>query len=117
MMDSRVYSAFNYRPSATILKVGSLAGREMRRLFRLWQLTGRDLRVLLHALRQPDRPVWLMPAALLLVFFAIEPLNLAFPVLGVVDDFVLLPLLLRGLVGLAVPALRTKRDDRVVSEQ
>jgi uncharacterized membrane protein YkvA (DUF1232 family) len=89
----------------------------MRRLFMLWRLSGRDLRILLHALRQRDRPIWLLPAALLLVVFAIEPLNLAFPILGAVDDFVLLPLLLRGLVSLAVPALRAKRDDRVVSEQ
>jgi uncharacterized membrane protein YkvA (DUF1232 family) len=89
----------------------------MRQWFRLWRLTGRDLRLLWHALRQPDRPGWLIPATLVLVFFAIEPLNLAFPVLGVVDDFVLLPLLLRGVVSLAVPALRAKRDDRVVSEQ
>jgi uncharacterized membrane protein YkvA (DUF1232 family) len=89
----------------------------MKRLFTLWRLSGRDLQVLWHALRQPDRPIWLMPAALFLVFFALEPLNLALPVLGVVDDFVLLPLLLRGLVSLAVPALRAKREHRVVSEQ
>jgi uncharacterized membrane protein YkvA (DUF1232 family) len=89
----------------------------MRRLFRLWRLSGRDLRVLWYALRQRDRPSWLLPAAFLLLFFAIEPLNLAFPLLGVVDDFVLLPLLLRGLVSLVEPSLRAKRDDRVVSEQ
>lgn len=89
----------------------------MRRLFRLWQLGGRDLRILWTALRQRDRPQWLLPAALLLAFFALEPLNFAFPLLGVVDDFVLLPLLLRGLVKIAVPTIRAKRDDRVVSVQ
>ena len=67
--------------------------------------------------RQPDRPRWLLPATLLLGFFALDPLNFAFPVLGVVDDFVLLPLLLRALVSAAVPALRASRDHRVVSEQ
>jgi uncharacterized membrane protein YkvA (DUF1232 family) len=89
----------------------------MRRLFRLWRLGGQDLRILFAALRQRDRPQWLLPAALLLVFFALEPLNFAFPLLGVVDDFVLLPLLLRGLVRIAVPAIRAKRDDRVISVQ
>ena len=89
----------------------------MRRLFRLWRLGGQDLRILFAALRQPDRPQWLLPAALLLVFFALEPLNFTFPLLGVVDDFVLLPLLLRGLVRIAVPVIRAKRDDRVVSVQ
>jgi uncharacterized membrane protein YkvA (DUF1232 family) len=58
-----------------------------------------------------------LPATLLLAFFAVEPLNFAFPLLGVVDDFVLLPLLLRALVKIAVPAIRSKRDDRVVSVQ
>ena len=89
----------------------------MRRLFRLWRLSGQDLRILLAALRQRDRPQWLLPATLLLVFFALEPLNLAFPVLGVVDDFVLLPLLLRGLVRIAAPRIQATRDDRVVSIQ
>jgi uncharacterized membrane protein YkvA (DUF1232 family) len=89
----------------------------MRRLFRLWRLGGQDLRILLAALRQRDRPQWLLPAALLLAFFALEPLNFAFPLLGVVDDFVLLPLLLRGLVRIAMPAIRAQRDVRVVSVQ
>jgi uncharacterized membrane protein YkvA (DUF1232 family) len=89
----------------------------MRRLFRLWRIGGQDLRVLLAVLRQPDRPRWLLPASLLLVFFALEPLNFAFPLLGVVDDFVLLPLLLRALVSIAMPTIRAKRDERVVSVQ
>jgi uncharacterized membrane protein YkvA (DUF1232 family) len=89
----------------------------MRRLFRLWRLSGRDLRLLVQALRQRDRPWWLIPATVLLLLFAVEPLNLAFPVLGVVDDFVLLPLLLRGLAILAEPKSRAKRNDRVVAEQ
>jgi uncharacterized membrane protein YkvA (DUF1232 family) len=89
----------------------------MRRLFRLWRIGGQDLRVLLAVLRQPDRPRWLLPASLLLVFFALEPLNFAFPLLGVVDDFVLLPLLLRALVSIAMPPIRAKRDERVVSVQ
>ena len=52
-------------------------------------------------------------------FFALEPFNFAIPVLGVVDDLFLLPLLLHGLAKIA--ALTTfattsrPRDDRVVS--
>ena len=89
----------------------------MRRLFRLWRLGGQDLRLLATALRARDRPHWLLLASLLLLFFALEPLNFAFPLLGVVDDFVLLPLLLRGLVRLAGPTIRASRDKRVVSVQ
>jgi hypothetical protein len=54
----------------------------MRRLFRLWQIGGQDLRFLLKTLRQPGRPQWLLPALLILMFFAFEPLNFALPLLG-----------------------------------
>jgi uncharacterized membrane protein YkvA (DUF1232 family) len=70
----------------------------MIRLFRLWRLGARDLRLLWFALRHPHRPVWLWPAALVLALYALEPLNFAVPLLGVVDDFVLLPLVLHLLI-------------------
>ena len=94
----------------------------MRRLFRLWRFSGRDLRVLWAALRHPNRPHWLLPASLALIFFALEPFNFAIPVLGVADDLVLLPLLLRALATIALrvmPLASTgrSRDDRVVSIQ
>ena len=69
----------------------------MRRLFIIWRQGGRDLKLLWRALRHPDRPAWLVPAAVLLAFFAFDPLNLAMPVLGAVDDLLLLPLALRAL--------------------
>jgi len=93
----------------------------MRRIFRLWRLAGSDIRLLWLVLRHPNRPTWLLPATLALGFFALEPFNFAIPVLGVVDDLFLLPLLLHGLAKIAVyvttlPATRS-RDDRVVSVQ
>jgi uncharacterized membrane protein YkvA (DUF1232 family) len=74
------------------------------------------------ALRRPDRPWWLLPVSLLLLWFALEPFNFAIPLLGAIDDFVLLPLLLRGIVKLAGRAIDTDaflraRDERVVSVQ
>jgi uncharacterized membrane protein YkvA (DUF1232 family) len=54
---------------------------------------------------------------LLLLVFALEPLNFALPLLGVIDDFVLLPLLIRALAISASHAMRAKQDDRVVSVQ
>jgi uncharacterized membrane protein YkvA (DUF1232 family) len=94
----------------------------MRRLFRLWRLSGQDLRVLWTALRNPNRPRWLLPASIALVFFALDPFNFAIPVLGIVDDMFVLPLLLRALAKFAVPASRVDvdpraRDERVVSVQ
>jgi uncharacterized membrane protein YkvA (DUF1232 family) len=78
----------------------------MRRLFRLWRLLGDDLRLLLYALRHPLRPVWLMPAAAVLLLYALEPLNFALPLLGVVDDLVLLPLVLHALLARLPAELR-----------
>jgi uncharacterized membrane protein YkvA (DUF1232 family) len=92
----------------------------MRRLFRLWRVMGSDLRLVAAALRSPGRPAWLLPAALALGFFAVEPFNFAVPFLGVVDDMILLPLLLRGLARMVAAhggaALHAK-DPRVVSVQ
>jgi uncharacterized membrane protein YkvA (DUF1232 family) len=94
----------------------------MRRLFRLWRLSGQDLRLLWIALRRPNRPRWLLPATIALAFFAFEPFNFALPVLGIVDDVFLLPLLLRLLAILADPVTRAHvgpdtRNERVVSVQ
>jgi uncharacterized membrane protein YkvA (DUF1232 family) len=93
----------------------------MRRIFRLWRLAGSDIRLLLVALRHPNRPAWLLPATLALGFFALEPFNFAIPVLGVIDDLFILPLLLHGLAKIATymtTLLSTRsRDDRVVSVQ
>ena len=94
----------------------------MRRLFRLWRLGARDLRLLWMALRHPSRPRWLIPATIALAFFALEPFNFAIPFLGIVDDVFVLPLLLRVLATIAVRATQVHieprpRDERVVSVQ
>jgi uncharacterized membrane protein YkvA (DUF1232 family) len=70
----------------------------MVRLLRLWRLGAQDIRLLWYALRHPSRPLWLLPAVALLIFYAFEPLNFAMPVFGAVDDFLLLPLLLHWVV-------------------
>jgi len=70
----------------------------MFRLIRLWRLGGNDLRLLWFALRHRARPVWLLPAAALMGLYAFEPLNFAIPLLGLLDDFVLLPLVLHTLL-------------------
>ncbi len=94
----------------------------MRRLFRLWRLSGQDLRLLFMALQHPNRPRWLIPAAIALACFAFEPFNFTIPVIGVVDDLFVLPLLLHALVKFAVSALGDNvgprsRDPSVVSVQ
>jgi uncharacterized membrane protein YkvA (DUF1232 family) len=61
-------------------------------------VAGQDLRLLWFAIRHEKRPVWLLPGLAGLALFAVEPLNFAVPVLGAVDEFVLVPLVLHGMV-------------------
>jgi uncharacterized membrane protein YkvA (DUF1232 family) len=79
----------------------------MRRLmFILWRLGRADLRKVWFALKHPDRPVWLIPAVALLTLYAISPFNLFIPVIGLLDDLVLVPLALHFLVKLLPPHLQ-----------
>ncbi|MDB6089188.1 MAG: hypothetical protein JWN85_1972 [Gammaproteobacteria bacterium] len=79
----------------------------MIRLLRLWRLGRQDLRLLWFALQHRSRPVWLWPAAALLGLYALDPVNFAIPLVGVVDDFVVLPLLLHLLLKLLPADIRT----------
>ncbi len=54
--------------------------------------------MLWYALRHPERPFWVLPVSALLAVFALDPANLALPVLGIIDDFLLLPFLLHIVV-------------------
>jgi uncharacterized membrane protein YkvA (DUF1232 family) len=73
----------------------------LKRIFALWRtVAGHDLRLLWFAIRHEHRPGWLLPALAVLAWFAVEPLNFALPVLGTIDEFVLVPLALHGLTKL-----------------
>ncbi|MBR8036680.1 hypothetical protein [Burkholderia vietnamiensis] len=83
----------------------------MKRLLLLWKTARHDLRVLYGALAHPDRPVWLIPALAIVALYAFEPFNFAMPVLGLVDDGVLVPLALHMLV-LALPVSMRRTSAR-----
>jgi uncharacterized membrane protein YkvA (DUF1232 family) len=73
-------------------------------------------------LQHPNRPRWLILAVIAIACFAFEPFNFAIPVIGAVDDLLVLPLLLHALVKFAASALedhagRRTRDASVVSVQ
>lgn len=72
----------------------------MIRLLRLWRLVAADLRLLWFGLRHPRRPIWLWPVAVALGLYALDPVNFALPLAGVVDDLVLIPLLVHLVVKL-----------------
>lgn len=79
----------------------------MKRLFFIfWRISKADLRILWSAFRHPDRPWWVRPAAMILVLFAIAPVNFMLPALGLVDELVLIPLLLHALVSILPGGLR-----------
>lgn len=76
-----------------------MEGGALKRIFALWRVVaGQDLRLLWFALRHEKRPGWLLPGLAALGLLAVEPLNFAVPVLGVVDEFVLVPLVLHGML-------------------
>jgi uncharacterized membrane protein YkvA (DUF1232 family) len=84
----------------------------MFRLFRLWRLGRRDLQLLWFALRHPDRPGWVFPAAAFLILYALDPLNFAMPFIGLVDEVVVVPLLLHGMVKFLPPVIRSGFERR-----
>ncbi len=71
------------------------------RLIKLWRVLGRDARLLFLALRRADRPWWLLPVVILMAVFALDPFNFALPTLGILDDMIVLPLLVRAVVKLS----------------
>ncbi|HCY64882.1 MAG TPA: hypothetical protein DHV59_19095 [Oxalobacteraceae bacterium] len=72
----------------------------------LWRTSRADLRLAWHALRHPARPVWLFPALVLLGLYAISPLSYAVPLLGAIDDLVVVPLALHALLKLLPEPIR-----------
>lgn len=71
----------------------------MKKLFIIaWRSSRADLRFLWFALRHPLRPRWLRLATLALVVFAISPVNFVIPLVGVIDDMIVVPLVLHWLL-------------------
>ena len=72
-----------------------------KRLALLWSLVRGDARRLWFALRHPAAPGWLKLGAALIVAYVVSPIDLipdVLPVLGVVDDLVVVPLAIRFLL-------------------
>ena len=82
----------------------------IKRLSVLWALVRGDARRLVRAWRHPASPRWLKPAVLLVGAYVISPVDLlpdAIPLLGVVDDIVLVPLAMRFLLDRLPAAVRS----------
>ena len=84
----------------------------------LWTLVRGDARRLWFALRHPASPTWLKAGTALIVLYVVSPIDLlpdVLPVIGIVDDLVLVPLAIRWLLNRLPPeiadagAVRAKR--------
>jgi uncharacterized membrane protein YkvA (DUF1232 family) len=72
-----------------------------KRLAVLWTVLRGDARQLWFALRHPRAPRWLKLGTALIVLYLFSPIDLipdVLPVIGVVDDLVLVPLAIRWLL-------------------
>lgn len=89
-----------------------------KRLTLLWTLVRLDGRQLWFALRHPAAPAWLKVGTALLALYVISPLDLipdVVPVLGVVDDLILVPLAIRWLLNRLPPHIREAAGRRSMS--
>ena len=86
----------------------------LKRLTLLWTVVRGDARQLWFALRHPDAPGWLKWGTALIALYLFSPIDLipdVLPVIGMVDDLVLVPLAIRWMLkrlppGIALAAAR-----------
>jgi uncharacterized membrane protein YkvA (DUF1232 family) len=80
-----------------------------KRLSVLWTLVKGDARLLWRALKHPQAPGWLKLGTLGIVLYVLSPVDLlpdVLPVVGVLDDIVLVPLAVSWLLARLPAALR-----------
>jgi uncharacterized membrane protein YkvA (DUF1232 family) len=73
----------------------------IKRLTLLWSVLRGDARQLWFALRHPDAPRWLKVGTAMIALYVISPIDLipdVLPVIGLMDDIVLVPLAIRWLL-------------------
>jgi uncharacterized membrane protein YkvA (DUF1232 family) len=79
-----------------------------KRLTLLWSLVRGDARRLWVAVRHPAAPRWLKVGTALIVLYVVSPIDLVpdvLPIVGVVDDLVLVPLAIRWLLDRLPPEI------------
>ena len=82
-----------------------------RRLALLWTVVRGDARMLWRALKHPLQPRWLKPVVALVALYVLSPVDFIpdfIPLLGVIDDIVLVPLAMRFILGKLPVALRAE---------
>ena len=85
----------------------------LKRLTVNWAVLRGDARRLWFALRHPAAPGWLKLGTALLVLYVLSPIDLipdVLPLVGVVDDLVLVPLAIRWMLRRLPPELSSRPD-------
>jgi uncharacterized membrane protein YkvA (DUF1232 family) len=80
----------------------------LKRLTLLWTVVRGDARQLWFALRHPAAPGWLKLATAMIALYLFSPVDLipdVLPIIGVVDDIVLVPLAIRWLLNRLPPEI------------
>lgn len=86
-----------------------------KRLSVLWLAVRGDAKRLWFALGHPDAPAWLKAGTAAIVLYLLSPIDLVpemIPVLGVVDDLVIVPMALRWLLSRLPTHIRIHADAR-----
>ncbi len=86
-----------------------------KRITVLWAVVRHDARLLWFALQHPQAPWWLKWAAVGLALYVISPVDLlpdVLPLIGWVDDIVLVPLLMRWLLRRLPAHVRAEAERR-----
>lgn len=87
-----------------------------KRISMLWVLVKGDARTLWFALRHPGSPRWLKVGTLLLMLYLVSPIDLipeaAIPIVGFVDDLVVIPAAIRWMLNRLPPNVRADADRR-----
>lgn len=89
-----------------------------KRVVVLWRLVRGDARRLWFALRHPAAPAWLKVGTALLVLYLLSPVDLlpdAIPLLGIVDDLIIIPFAIRWMLSRLPAHIREEAERRVRS--
>lgn len=91
-----------------------------KRLAVIWAALKGDLRLVWFALQNPQSPAWLklgVAGGLLYLLMPIDLIPDVIPVLGQIDDLVVLTLLLRWMLKMLPPAVRAEAQRRAQPPQ
>jgi uncharacterized membrane protein YkvA (DUF1232 family) len=89
----------------------------MGKFWSYWKVFRYDLIVLLMAFRNPGTPGFLKGAMVLAGLYLISPVDLipdAIPVLGLMDDAVIVPMVLGGVLKLLPPVIRDDSERKAL---